>query len=165
MKVYVYSQPTFDEYCQNNNLNDSNVENLNDEAFISIIGTKQVNEDYLNEYDIKHYFNENHANVLNLEFDDVSEDREWNGIHIKAMTEEQAKECVEFIERNLGKNFKIHCRAGVSRSQALGYFIRTCYEEYENAEENPDNPHITHNVGVLAMLKRELYKRKGWKID
>ena len=71
----------------------------------------------------------NHINVLNLEFDDVTEDTEFNGHLLKAMTEEQAQKCVDFIENNIGKHIYIHCRAGISRSGAIAKFIVEFYNE------------------------------------
>ena len=167
LKVYVYNHVSFDDYCRENNITDDNVENLEDDAFISIIGTPEVNEYYLENPNMRHWFEKDHPNVLNLEFDDVSCDNTFdyqNGkgemvtIHAFAMSERQANKCVDFIESNLKKNFHIHCLAGVSRSQAIGCFIRFCYAEYMNAKQNPDNPCTNYNSAVLATLKRVWYR-------
>ena len=168
MNVIVFNHTDFDKYCNQQSLNDNNVESNNNYAFISIIGTQEIIEDYLGECGTKHYFNENHSNVLNLEFDDVSEDREFeyetlNGenkvLHAKAINEKQAKECVDFIENNVGKTFIIHCRAGFSRSQAFFRFITSMFEEYKNCEGNKDNPCHSPNIDVLAKLKRVFYTK------
>ena len=169
MNVIVFNHIDFDNFCAQQSLNDNNVEN-NNYAFISIIGTQEIIEDYLGEYDTKHHFNENHSNVLNLEFDDVSEDREFEYetldgknkvLHAKAISEGQAKECVDFIENNVGKTFIIHCRAGRSRSQAFFRFITDFYEEYNDCEGNKDNPCHSPNIDVLAKLKRAFYTKHG----
>lgn len=163
--VNVKSQCDFDLECEAAGINDSNVENIKDTAFISIIGTPEILESYLNEPNTEHWFKEEHSNVLNLEFDDVSKDRTFeyeNGygekitIHAFAMSKEQAKKCVDFIENNLGKNFKIHCRAGVSRSAAVGEFITQMYEQYQHIKLMG-----TPNSGVLADLKNEFYRRNN----
>ena len=157
MNVIVYSHSDFDKFCVNNNITDANVEMNSDYAFISIIGTKQVIEDYLGEHGTCHYFNENHSNVLNLDFDDVGKDRDFNNISFKTISEEQARECVDFIESNLSKTFVIHCRAGKSRSQAFFRFIVDMYEEYKNCKGNLDNPCLTPNQEVIRKLKRVFY--------
>lgn len=170
MNVIVFNHIDFDNFCGQQSLNDNNVESNNNYAFISIIGTQEIIEDYLGEYGTKHYFNENHSNVLNLEFDDVSEDRDFEYetldgknkvLHAKAMSEEQAKECVDFIENNVGKTFIIHCRGGVSRSQAFFRFITDFYEEYQGCRGNVENPCLTPNIGVLAALKRAFYLKNN----
>lgn len=38
-------------------------------------------------------------------------------------SDDQALQAVEFIQRNLGSDFHVHCDAGVSRSAAFGFFI------------------------------------------
>ena len=167
-EVYVFNHADFDAYCIDNGINDRNVEEFKDQAFISIIGTPEILEYYLKEPNTNHWFDRNHPNVLNLEFDDVSNDRVFDykdnrgqlmSLHAFTMNQKQAKECVDFIENNLGKNFRIHCLAGKSRSQAIGRFLLDCYEEYKDAKENPNNPCVTFNPGILATLKREFYKR------
>ena len=153
-EINIFSQELFDEYCLDNGISDDNVETLDNKAFISIIGTKDVVEKYLDEPDTKHYFKENHPNVINLEFDDVSKDIEFRGITAKAITDEQCKELFDFIEKNIGKDFYIHCRAGISRSRAVGRFIRECYPyDYWEVSDFFD----TANMGVLRGLKRTYY--------
>lgn len=166
----IFSHIDFDRFCKSLHLNDDNIETNQDYAFISIIGTPQVIDEYLGEYGTKHYFNANHNNVLNLDFDDVSKDRDFeyqtlNGetkvIRVKAMSEEQAEQCLEFIENNIGKTFIIHCRAGVSRSQAFFRFITDFYEEYKDCEGNIENPCIAPNKDVVIKLKRAWYQKHG----
>ncbi len=177
--VLVYSHIDFDRECASMDLTDENVESKEDYAFISIIGTKQVREEYLGEFDTEHYFKENHPNVLNLEFDDVGEDFDFsfkpmalNGekgkeriIHFKTISEEQAEQCVDFIEKNIGKKFLIHCRAGRSRSQSFFRVISDFYEEYNNCKGNLDNPCVTPNQEVIRKLKRAYYKRNNIYIE
>lgn len=125
--ITVISQYGFDQLCMDNSWDDTNVDNLN-YAFISIIGTEACNKYYLEE-DVKHWFDNSHTNVLNLEFDDIAYDTiDWKGHTFSGMTDEQAKQTVEFINKNSDKNFIIHCRAGFSRSQAVGRFINDIYK-------------------------------------
>ena len=99
MRIIAYPHEQFDIKCYSLGLYDYNVENDNNHAFISIIGTEECRKHYLEE-DETHWFKKNHINVLNLEFDDVTEDTELNGHLLKAMIEEQAQKCVDFIEEN-----------------------------------------------------------------
>ena len=157
-KIQVFSKFDFDELCYQNNWSDWNVESLGDKAFISICCTQDVAEHHLEEKD-EHWFNESHPNVLNLDFDDIETDTKFgdNEEYIaRAMTEDEATEILEFVEKNLGKDIYIHCRAGASRSQ--GVFRAVCaiwpdiYDEKENYNEN--NPCITPNIHVVRLLKR-----------
>lgn len=154
-KVEAYPHKVFDTICRENGWVDTNVEKLDNIAFISIIGTKDVLDHYLKE-DGEHWFKEKHPNVLNLEFDDVKEDIEWEGYKAYAITDEQAKQIVEFIEKNLGKQFYIHCRAGVSRSGAIREFIHHNYEYYKDSE---GGEHVRPNSTVLAKLNHILWER------
>lgn len=155
-KVEAFSHYLFDKMCENKKINDFNVGCIQDKAFISIVGTKDVQEYYLEEKEY-HWFKHKHSNVLNLEFDDVDEDKEWDGHVAMAITDEQAEEIVNFIEENLGKNFLIHCRAGMSRSQAIKHFIVSNYEEYKDV---PLDTCSTPNVCVLRKLNAVLWNRK-----
>ena len=134
-KIVVLSHYLFDEKMREWGLNNQNVDNLKDTAFISIIGTKECLEYYLDEGETKHFFMNNHENVLNLDFDDISTDVDYDGHIFKTMRMEQAEKAVEFIENmvNQGRTtFYIHCRAGMSRSRAFGEFIyRTFGEDFD----------------------------------
>lgn len=149
--IKVLPQHKFDDEMRDRGLVDSNVEEVKDEAFISIIGTKECNENYLEEPDTKHWFESDHANVLNLEFDDVEEDTLYRGCMFRAITNEQAEKLVRFIDANKGKNFTIHCRAGISRSQAVGCFIYDTGKEYYS-ERQPYLMREFANKGVRKKL-------------
>ncbi len=103
-------------------------------------------------------------NVLNLEFDDVNEDIViWKGHTFYGITDEQAEQIVDFIEKHKGKDFYIHCRAGKSRSIAVATYILDMYgEEYGYNEKEScrkDNPCKIPNINVLTKLKRTYYKK------
>lgn len=161
-RISVFSQADFDIKMWRMNISDENVERETDKAFISIIGTPDCLNNYLHE-ETYHWFQKNTDNVLNMEFDDVNDDQFlYKGTTFLGISEDQAKKCVEFIERNKGRNFYIHCRAGKSRSQAICRFILDMYgEEYGYTEKESclsSNPPKTPNIRVLTMLKREFYK-------
>jgi protein-tyrosine phosphatase len=162
MKIEVLSQFLFDEKMENNGLNDDNVENEN-MAFISIIGTKECLEYYLDEGKTKHYFKD-HPNVLNLDFDDIGTHVNYNGHLFKTMTIEQAEKTVEFIEDMIEKGVEgiiIHCRAGYSRSRAIAEFIyRYCQENNMEVEYSDRNDFRTMlNQGVLNKLNHAYWKK------
>ncbi len=162
LKIEVLSHYRFDEKMREMNLNDENVEKTNT-AFISIIGTPECLEYYLDEGDTKHYFKD-HSNVLNLDFDDIGTDVMYNGHHFKTMRMEQAEKTIDFIEDNINKGveqFYIHCRAGYSRSRAVGEFIyRYCIENDIEVEYNDRNDYTTFvNQGVLRRLNHAYWKK------
>jgi len=157
--IEVMPQSVFDRLCAENNINDSNVETeFSNNAFISIIGTPECLKYYLEEDDTKHWFESNHSNVINLDFDDIPCDEfEYNGHIFKGITIKQAEELFDFIEKNVGKDFFIHCRAGRSRSMAIGTFIRDFYKEiyrgkYETLFEGS-------NLDVYSKLSRIFYTK------
>lgn len=165
MELKALSHTDFDVMCYEKSINDDTVENFTNDAFISIICTEECRKYYL-EDDTSHWFKNHHNNVLNLEFDDLTEDFVYKGHLFKAMNEEQADKCVEFIENNIGKNIFVHCTAGISRSGALVSFIHdfynenNCYDRFKN-----DNSQIRPNNHVLTLLKRAYYKKHDMFIE
>ena len=157
--IKIFSYNDFNEYCNSLGVNDINVEtDFSDYAFISIIGTDDCMKYYIEEPDAKHYFSTNHSNVINLEFDDLPRDITWNGHLFKAMSDDDSKKLFEFIERNIGKKFIIHCWAGQSRSAAVGKFINVFYgDRYNDKYDIPDTP----NIHVYTNLTRKYYNKYG----
>lgn len=155
--IYVWPQHMFDRYCEENNIDDQNVEDR-DEAFISIIGTPDCLKYYLEEPDVTHWFKEEHKNVCNLDFDDLDQNFKWKGHLFKAISPEQCQKLFDFIESNIGKDFRIHCRAGHSRSLAVGYFIRDFYSDYKLC--TPDLK--TQNHAVYRGLSRKYIETHGF---
>jgi protein-tyrosine phosphatase len=167
MKIIVLSHYLFDEKMKKMGLNDENVENTNS-AFISIIGTPECLNYYLEEGDTKHYFN-GHPNVLNLEFDDIGEDVMYNGHHFKTIRMEQAEKAIDFIEDNIKKGVDTiicHCRAGLSRSRSIAEFIyRYCKENDIDIEYEDRNDYTTMlNQGVLMKLNHAYWKKHDLRI-
>lgn len=97
-----------------------------------------------------HYFPMSSENILNVDFDDVGENE------INCLDIQTAKTIVDFIEKNIGKDFYIHCTAGKSRSQGIARFILDMYPDY-NYQTRSNNPCLTPNYHVVATLKRILY--------
>lgn len=167
MIIRAFSHENFDIMCLNKGLNDDNIENIKDTAYISIICTEECRKYYL-EDDTAHWFVKEHPNVLNLDFDDIVEDRMYKGHLFKAMSEEQAEKCVDFIEKNKGKHFEVHCTAGISRSGAVCQFIFDFFNEnkcYSEEDFNYFNRHINPNNHVLTLLKRAFYKKNGLFVE
>ena len=125
MKVRVLSKDHFDTVLPRMRIDNSNVEQQLNYAFISI--TDGDMEDV-------HYFEKDYRNVLNLEFDDATDEENERRVkfgqsELLLFTVEQAKRVIEFIEKN--KNVEtlfVHCLAGRSRSGAVGLFINDKYK-------------------------------------
>lgn len=164
MKVVVLSHYLFDERMKMLGINDDNVEDTGN-FYISIIGTPECLNYYLDEGDTKHYFKD-HQNVLNLDFDDIGDDVMYNGHLFKTITMEQAEKTVDFIEYMIEKHPEeifIHCRAGMSRSRAFAEFIyRFCREHDIPLDYEDRNDYTTmYNHGVLSRLNHAYWKKHG----
>ena len=162
VKIEVFSHYLFEEHCKKDGLNDKNVENERDRAFIDIIGTEECRKYYLNE-NMKHYFNE-HTNVINFDFDDIEDDVMYNNHHFKTLRMEDAEKAIQFIETMINNGvtyFRICCRAGYSRSRAFGEFIyRYCKEHGIDVEYEDRNDYTTVlNQGVLRRLNHAYWKK------
>lgn len=162
MKLKVLSHYLFDEDMKEMNLNDNNVEDVN-MAFISIIGTEECLKYYLDESNTRHYFKD-HPNVLNLDFDDISTDVNYDGHMFRTMSMEQAEKTVDFIEKIIHSGVECiegHCRAGMSRSRAIFEFIyRLCNDKGVEVEYEDRNDYTTIlNQGVLRRLNHAYWKK------
>jgi len=162
--IEVLSHKLFEERCLADGLNDNNVDAC-DTAFIDIIGTDECLKYYLNEGDTKHYFSQGHDNVMNLEFDDLTTNVLYDGHIFKAMTIFQAEVLLDFIERNMNNcnitKFRICCRAGISRSRAVGEFIyRYCVDNGILVNYNEREQYVTlYNVYILSLLNNVYWKK------
>ena len=137
MNAYIFSKKLFDNYMKDNGYSDSFVPS--NMAVISIGEPKEPS----------HYFKDGTERVLNIDFWDVN-DYDVEGI--KGLTDKQAETIYNFIAENIGRTFYIHCRAGVSRSQAVGRFLADCYGYTVNSMSGRD---IFPNNHVLSLLKRQ----------
>lgn len=146
MKVEVIRKTKFDKLMVDNNINDQNVESFTDTAFISILNSEATG-----------HFKTNHNNVLVLNFDDVTDDLNWDDdpdfYGPVLFTVEQAKQILEFIEMNKEKKqFIVHCSAGISRSGAVGTFIND-YFGLDYSTFRRTNPQVQPNPFVLRTLR------------
>jgi hypothetical protein len=162
VKIIVLSHYLFDEKMKSLGLNDENVESTNS-AFISIIGTPECLKYYLEEEDTKHYFKD-HPNVLNLDFDDCPTDVLYNGHLFNTMHLDLAEKTFAFIEevlKNGVDTILVHCRAGMSRSRAVGEFIwRYCRDNDIDVDYDDRNDYTTMcNSGVLRILNHVYWKK------
>lgn len=159
IKITVLSQKDFDSYMEEHDINETNVSEVN-KIFVSIIGTEECLNYYLDEKETKHYFPTDRWNLLNLDFDDLDKDLVYDGHLFKAMSDEQALraclffEKLQFWETNKydNENFDeiiIHCRCGVSRSRAIAEYLCQMYSdrcEFEYNERDRFYSHINHCV-------------------
>ena len=161
--IHVYSHKKFDELMKTYGWTEKTVPaNC---SIISICCTPEIKKNYLEDYKHEtdeHWFKQNTDNILNLEFDDI----EMDSLQTKygmayGITDEQAKTLVEFVKKQIDKYdgnmhyWYIHCRAGRSRSVAVGEFI----EEVCIASDSPDLwprlflPHSDDDVNVFVYSK------------
>lgn len=150
--VKIYSKQDFDKNFRGMPLYS---EIIKENAFISITGNID---------------NEAHSlpscmSVLNLCFDDIDADEldvpiiGEGYLTAKGISEEQAREIVDFVLLNKGKDFHVHCHAGVSRSGAVGEFIVDLLG-LDYAEFRAENPMIHPQPRVRSMLKGEARNRE-----
>ena len=166
--IHVMGIKEFAEAMKANHLDDDNIEKVQDLAIISIICPDNSNDSFIplrHGMDDEHHFKQNHANVLNMEFWDISEEKEVNGKTYLPFTTEQANRIIDFIEVNKNKNYIIHCHAGISRSGAVAQFITDFYGWADKATFRFQyGKRIVPNVEVTKKLKEEWFKRHS-KLD
>lgn len=124
-------------------------------AFISICDPGYEDR----ELGLYHYFKDS-ENVINLDFYDIEDYfLPGNGkVKVNGMSDEQARKLYEFIKRNLGKDFYIHCAAGISRSQGVAKFITDIYFDlYPKDSMRKENPCDFPNLHVVSLLKHIYY--------
>ena len=94
------------------------------------------------------------ADILRIEFDDVVRIPAGLAHHnIVACSITHADIMHEFIERHLDKDFLIHCSAGVSRSVAVGSFMREVHEADLHLHEIHTDEHCNSRVRRALMEK------------
>lgn len=156
LKVSVFSNVEFNSIMQANHWDDDNLPD--DIAFISICDPGYEEP----ELGLFHWFKKDSDSVINLDFYDIeSYFLPGNGkVRVNGLSDEQAESLLNFIEKNLGKNFYIHCAAGVSRSQGVAKFITDIYNElYPKSSLREDNPCYFPNPHVVSVLKHLWYEK------
>lgn len=147
MKLYCFNRWALGDFIKGKGWKK---EPANDSVVIQICGTKTCQKHIIGEKEF--FYLPSGSRVLNLTFDDIAENvKEENGFRFYGISEKQARKVVKFIDENIGKNFYIACRAGHSRSQGIVRYILDVYGEHETREENPC---LTPNSYVVAILKR-----------
>lgn len=160
MKVIILSEREFKNLMTINSIDDANVASQNF-SVISITGSGA---------DEIHHFSQDHQNVLNLEFDDVSKE-EAEGIvlfgenrnPIIVFDEEHAKKIFDFLEKNnKTEQLLVHCAAGISRSGAVGT-VASDYMDLLNDTKSYEgfnrlNRHIQPNAFILRVMHGFMYK-------
>lgn len=124
-------------------------------AYISIEGTNDLVEARIISDNI-HYLPDG-PDVLNLNFDDVDkyEEHTWGGklYQIYPISEDQAREIIEFGERHKDYNLLIHCYAGKSRSVGVAQGLLDVYPDtWKLGEES--NQLLTPNMEVLRLIHK-----------
>jgi predicted protein tyrosine phosphatase len=103
--------------------------------------------------------------ILRLEFHDVTMDEDMartrgidslQGKPIIWFNEGHVRQVEEFVYRHKDKNFLIHCDAGVSRSVAVGLFLREIFDEVELTT------HAIHTTKAYNSLVHRMLMRKYW---
>ena len=148
--VIVFSKKDFIDFIKYNNIDSEFIDLIKNRfAFISI-------NDSDGDYFHKPIFDKDYDNFITLYFDDItSEDAKspTNKGKTKMFSIEDAKKIVSFVKKNCGKNFIVHCAAGISRSGAVGTFINDfCQYNYENFRNN--NRGIIPNQFIYSTLKK-----------
>lgn len=151
----VFNKSTFPLVCKQ-------LSDCNDLAYISI----ECSNDLVAAHRIQdnnHYL-EPSDHVLNIDFDDVEEDRP----NCHAITEEQGKILYDFIKQQVEdrRHFIIHCNAGRSRSQGVARAIYDIFnEQYKPNGYNNFNPCQTPNQAVVAAIKKPAWKENFRSCD
>lgn len=158
MKIIILSQDNFNTIMEKSGMSDKTVDSKTNAMFISI------NDCPINgEQQMIPYFKSNHTNVLTLYFDDVTEDiidpkygDIKTGVFAKAMTEEQGQQIVDFVSKinpDIIEYVFVHCAAGISRSGAVGTFIKDYFPNHVNKDEFKNtNKYIHPNPHILRIL-------------
>lgn len=160
------SAADFKHTMKNNDLYDCNIEQRTDVAVISISNSFEDSEpdDIFANGPSSRWFRQQHKNVLNLTFDDVSAP-EMTSESLNAgngpvlFDEDMAREIVDFVDGNKDAAvWIVHCSAGVSRSGAVSRWLKdrlSC--KYSIEANNVDGRHAVPNAYVLKVLDRLLY--------
>ena len=162
MVIKILSLEGFAQEMSERGITPDNVESK-DLFCISINCTEDIRDE-----DHSQWFPEDKANVKVMYFDDVTQDltipvfgtKGKEFYHAYAFTEGQAKELVDFITAHSDKAESIiHCRAGISRSGAVGAFINDLYGSKSWYVFKRENQHISPNALIQRLLNTEARKR------
>ena len=146
-KLIVQNREDFEDYVAKNGIEP-------DKAYIDIYSGPN------GQPVVKEHFD----NVISLDFDDFPADIVFKGNSYHpnnpTITMDQAKELVDFIEKYRGRDFVIHCDAGVSRSQQVGRYIQSI-DPYGYEYDEKESSHCQHFFGTVV-LSRLLEVHERW---
>jgi len=94
------------------------------------------------------------GDVLRLEFDDIVSKEEIMFDGLTPMSLDQADEVHAFVAANRDRDFAVHCDAGVSRSVAVGVFLR----------DTLDGELTTHNINTLTAANSLVLRQLNFKM-
>lgn len=161
--VLCYSQKDFEYICRSNGYMSEDTFPKNT-AYISITNNDEC-ANYLGEdfAETNVHLLPDSEHVLNVEFDDITQDviTVENGVNIRGLSDATADKIVAYIDKFVGHDFVVHCRAGKSRSQAVvRYIIDTYPDTYSVARINHSNPPRLFMVNYHALKKlKDAYER------
>jgi len=93
-----------------------------------------------------------YLDVLRLQFQDCDPEAAVLGPEAVPMRSEQADRIWLFARRHRGRNFVVHCAAGVSRSRGVVEALLRAFPEYEDRgdESHTPNGHVLRLLGAAS---------------
>ena len=147
MKVHVLNRKEFEAMLMSKYAGFHSIEKDDKNCYISI-----------HNYD-QDMIEDNCSNYLNLWFDDITNDPEFNARQYpkcSLFTEQQAKLIIYFCcENEFKDNLFVHCSAGIARSGAVGTFVNDVWGNESYPEFNARHPWLHPNSYVSMLLMRE----------
>ena len=105
--------------------------------------------------------NRNNGRVLTLQFNDVTAKMEIHGQSYYPITDRDAVEILDFIDKHRGKDFIVHCAAGISRSAAVCLYLNVMegYELKKNFwQTSRPNPYVMGKLMIAKKQQNEIYE-------
>ena len=113
-----------------------------------------INEEHEPLYPLK--LDRTNPNILTVKFSDITAKREWMGKTIYPINEATTLKILDFINIHKGKDFIIHCAAGVSRSSAIALYLHL-FHDYELRENfwnvSHPNKYVLGHLIVTRYMK------------
>lgn len=129
--------------------------NISPAIDIVLINITTPNRDYWNTVRLAGW-----KDLLQLNFHDIVDINDHNFPELVIFNESLAKQTFDFLTKNIGNNFIIHCDAGMSRSVAIGAFLRDFfnYDVKFNGKATDDR---YKNVLVYNLLRRQYFGQRN----
>ena len=178
VEIHTLSVADFKRTMKNNDLYDSNIEQREDIAVISIGDSFEDcdPDDIFSNGPSSRWFRYQHKNVLNLTFDDIAVSEKLqpaarfkeklpagsvtSGKGYILFDEEMARRIVNFVEGNReARTWIVHCSAGISRSRAVSRWLKDWLRlRYGVDANNVDGRYAVPNAYVLRVLDKTSYQ-------